>query len=85
MPYILNWQQYPIYLYFIITVNKSQDQFLQTVKVDLQMSAFTHGQIYIMLSRVTSAQGVTVLLFENGDEKTNNVIYPEVLLRSLPA
>ena len=64
-----------------MTVKKSQGQSLKTVGVDLRMSAFTHGQLYVALSRVTSAQGVTVLLAENGDGKTNNVVYPEVLLR----
>ena len=81
MPYILSRRQYPICLCFAMTVNKSQVQSLKTVGVDLRTSAFTHGQLYVALSRITSAQGVTVLLFENGDRKTNNVVYPEVLLR----
>ena len=81
MPYILSRRQYPIRLCFAMTVNKSQGQSLKTVGVDLQTSAFTNGQLYVALSRVTSAQGVTVLLSENGDGKTNNVVYPEVLLR----
>ena len=81
MPYILSRQQYPIRLCFVITVNKSQGQSLKTVGVYLRTSTFTHGQLYVALSRVTSAQGVTVLLYENSDGKTNNVVYPEVLLR----
>ena len=81
MPYILSRRQYPIRLCFAMTVNKSQGQSLKTVGVDLRTSAFTHGQLYVALSRVTSAQGVTVLLSENGDGKTNNVVYPEVLLQ----
>ena len=81
MPYILSRRQYPIRLCFAMTVNKSQGQSLKTVGVDLRTSAFTHGQLYVALSRVTSAQGVTVLLSKNGDGKTNNVVYPEVLLR----
>ena len=48
--------------------------------IDLRTSAFIYGQLYIALSQITSAQGVTVLLFENGDEKTNNVVYSEVIL-----
>lgn len=81
MLYVLSRQQYPIRLCFALTVNKSQGQSLKSVGVDLRTSAFTHGQLYIVLSQVTSVQGVTVLLSENGDEKTNNVVYPEVLLR----
>ena len=81
MPYILSRRQYPICLCFAMTVNKSQGQSLKTMGVDLRTSAFTPGQLYVALSRVTSAQGVTVLLSENGGGKTNNIVYPEVLLR----
>lgn len=49
--------------------------------LDLQISAFTHDQLYIALSRITSAQRVTILFSENGDKKTNNVVYPKVLLQ----
>lgn len=64
-----------------MTIYKSQDQFLKTVGVDLWTSAFIHGQLYVALSQVTSAQGVTVLLSENGNGKTNNTVYPKVLFR----
>lgn len=49
--------------------------------VDLQTFAFTHGHLYVVLSRVSSAQRVTFLLSQNGDEKTNNVVYLEVLIQ----
>ena len=42
--------------------------------VDLQIFVFIYDQIYIALSQVTSAQGVIVLLSENGNEKINNVV-----------
>lgn len=48
--------------------------------VDLKTSTFTHSQLYVVLSRVTSIPKVTVLLLENDDGKTNNMIYPKVLL-----
>ena len=50
--------------------------------VDLRTSAFTHGQLYVALSQMSSAQGVTILLSENDDGKTNNVVYLEVLVQS---
>ena len=64
-----------------MTVNKSQGQSLNTVGVDLRAPAFTHGQLYVALSRVTSLNGLTVLFSEdNGQELTENIVYPEVLL-----
>lgn len=54
---------------------------MKTVEIDLQIFVFTYSQLYITLSRVTSFQRVTILLSENDDEKTNNVVYPEVLLQ----
>ena len=64
-----------------MTVNKSQGQSFSTVGVDLRTSAFTHGQLYVALSRVISLSGLTLLFSEqNSSEKTQNVVYPEVLL-----
>ena len=81
LPYILTRRRDPIRLCFAMTVNKSQGQSLKTVGVDLRTSALTHGQLYVALSRVTTLQGITILMAENSDGKTNNVVYPEVLLR----
>lgn len=63
-----------------MTVNKSQGQSLKTVGVDLRTSAFTHAQLYVALSRMTTLQGITILMAENSDSKTKNVVYPKVLL-----
>lgn len=81
LPYILSRQQYPIHLCFAMTINKSQDQSLKTVGADLQTFAFTHGQLYVALLQVTSAQRVTVLFSENGNGKSNNEVYQEILFR----
>lgn len=81
LPYILTRRQYSIRLCFAMTVNKSQVQSLETVGVNVRTSAFTHGQLYVALSRVTTLQGITILMAENSDGKINNIVYPEVLLR----
>ena len=62
-------------------VNKSQNQSLNTINVDLRRSAFFHGQLYVALSRVTDINELFILLPENNNCKTQNVVYSEVLLR----
>jgi len=43
LPFILRRKQFPIKLCFAMTVNKSQEQTLGIVGLDLCTSAFTHG------------------------------------------
>jgi len=80
LPFILERTQFPVRPCFAMTVNKSQGQSLQQVGVDLRTKAFTHGQLYVALSRVTSLDGLTLLPSEDTPNHTENIIYPEVLL-----
>ena len=61
LPFVLTRKQFPIKLSFAMSVNKSQGQTLGIVGLDLQYSAFTHGQFYVALSRVTDVKNHAVL------------------------
>ena len=77
----LRRRQFPVRLAFAITINKAQGQSAKYVGLDLQTSVFSHGQLYVALSRATSSQRIRVLLPDNSlDSVTTNVVYPEVLL-----
>jgi ATP-dependent DNA helicase PIF1 len=45
-------RQFPIKLSFAITINKAQDQTITNIWLYLPKPVFTHGQLYVALSRV---------------------------------
>jgi ATP-dependent DNA helicase PIF1 len=79
LAFILTHQQFPVRLYFAMTINKSQGQSLQTVGVDLQTAVFSHGQLYVALSRVTDVCRLTILNRPGRGRHVQNVVYSEVL------
>jgi ATP-dependent DNA helicase PIF1 len=52
------FEQYPIKLAWAITIHKSQGQTFDKVVIDLGHGAFTHGQLYVALSRCTRLDGI---------------------------
>ncbi len=52
------FQQYPIKLAWAITIHKSQGQTFDNIVIDLGSGAFTHGQVYVGLSRCTALKGI---------------------------
>jgi ATP-dependent DNA helicase PIF1 len=64
-----------------MTINKSQGQSLKYVGVYLPHPIFSHGQLYVALSRVTSKQGLKILIANSNTKdstETQNVVYKEV-------
>jgi ATP-dependent DNA helicase PIF1 len=74
-------RQFPLCVCFGMTINKSQGQTLGVVGLYLPRPVFTHGQLYVALSRVKTRKGLKILITNDNDESqhfTNNVVYPEV-------
>ena len=73
LPFEFKWLQFPIALCFAMTDNKSQGQTFKAVGVDLTTESFTHGMLYVALSRVGSPNCLTLLVKEG--RKNCNVVY----------
>ena len=82
LPFKMQRRQFPIIVSFAMTINKSQGQSLAKVGLYLSKPVFTHGQLYVALSRVKSMDGLKIALqCDDQPENTNmttNVVYHEV-------
>ena len=83
--YPFEWQrrQFPVRPAFAITINKSQGQTLKFAGVWLRGEVFTHGQLYVACSRVSSPDHLRFALMRDPNKlhcTALNIVYKEVLL-----
>ncbi|XP_058753122.1 uncharacterized protein LOC131626307 [Vicia villosa] len=80
-PFKLSRRQFPIIVSYAMTINKSQGQSLDWVGLYIPKDVFSHGQLYVALSRVTSKKGIKILIHDDDNKpksSTTNVVYKEV-------
>ena len=64
-----------------MSINKAQGQTVKNVGLDLRNGVFTHGQLYVAISRVTSVWNIKAIWDSNLDGPvTKNIVYPEVII-----
>ena len=78
--YPFEWQrrQFPVRPAFAMTINKSQGQTLKNAGVWLRGQVFTHGQLYVPCSRVSSPSNLKFALMRDQQGRTLNIVYQEV-------
>ncbi|XP_072066853.1 uncharacterized protein [Arachis hypogaea] len=80
IPFKFQRRQFPIMVSYAMTINKSQGQSLSKVGLILKKPVFTHGQLYVAISRVTNKARLKILLCHDDDQKKEieNVVFKEV-------
>ncbi|XP_054287572.1 uncharacterized protein LOC129003305 [Macrosteles quadrilineatus] len=77
-------RQFPLMLAYCMTGHKSQGQTIDSVGVDLRTDCFTHGQLYVLLSRVRHPDHIVVLVHpervRDGIAYAKNIVYGDLLL-----
>jgi len=93
LPFVLRRRQFPVKLAWCMTFNKAQGQTLKLAGLFLSTPVFSHGQLYVGLSRAGSSKSVKVLVEEHESRGyyegqadvpdgvyTDNVVWKEALL-----
>ena len=85
LPIEMERRQFPLRLAFAVTSNKSQGQTLRHVGIYLEQDFFSHGQLYVAMSRVQSINNLKIFKqseesMKEGRKKMTNVVFQEVLI-----
>ena len=64
LPFKMNRRQFPVLVSFAMTLNKSQGQSITNVEIYLSNPVFSHGQLYVAMSRVKSIDGLKIIVLD---------------------
>ena len=87
LPFQLKRRQFPIIPAYAVTINKSQGQTFEYVGINLQDPVFSHGQLYVALSRCKKRSNIKIFVKETSSQGhlmknlkvfTNNIVFREI-------
>ena len=78
LPFDFKRRQFPVRVCYAMTINKSQGQTLDHVGLYLERPVFTHGQLYVAMSRVKRSRNLKIFTGKK-ESTTRNVVYKEIL------
>jgi len=84
-PFTLRRRQFPVRPAYAMTINKAQGQTFKMVGLYLPRHVFSHGQLYVALSRAGEPEAVIVAApdafkDDDGNVYVRNVVYKDALL-----
>ena len=79
LPFEMKRKQFPVKLAYSMTANKAQGQTLEQVGIYIAREFFSHGQLYVAISRVGDASCRKILFKAENKFHVKNVVFKEVL------
>ena len=79
LPFEMKRKKFPVKLASSMTANKAQGQTLEQVGIYIAREFFSHGQLYVAISRVGDSSCVKILFKKENKYHVKNVVYREVL------
>ena len=88
LPFSIRRRQFPLRIAFAMTANKAQGQTLSRVGIYLGRDFFSHGQLYVALSRCGNRDDIRILTrvgMKDGfnDVVMRNCVFKEILTKDL--